>query len=648
VQPRGELTEALRILGIRHFVLAIHDASFPAALGEDSGRGTPYGQGGLAFARFAHSLGFDGIQLGPQGQTSRINPSPYDGTLFSRNILSLDLAGLVRHPQWGTLLIPEQWQAVMAANPRPDGRRVSYRPVFDAYYGALAQIHQQHSARLRRGEPTARALTRALAAFRRGHAWLHHDALYEALCTEHHHIHWRHWPQQGEAHLDRMLCCPLVGTEQAVAQRRAAIQRRHRAIMTRFELGQFLLHQQHQGWRESLQSCGMKIYGDVQVGMSPRDTWSRQSLLLQDYRLGAPPSRTNPEGQPWGHGVLDPAQYWNTTGEPGPALAFLSQRLNKMLAEFDGLRIDHPHGLVCPWVYRADDPSPLRAVRNGARLFAAPALDDHPALARYAIAQPEQLNLDPATARYADDWVRDLDAGQIARYATLFDTLIAQVRAQGRAVEDVLAEVLSTQPYPLACVLARHGLGRFRVTQKANLDDPDDVYRGENARPEDWIMVGNHDTPPLWRVAQGWQGTSAGEQQAWYLARRLRPHGGAESLARALMADPHKLVHAKFADLLIGPARQVMVFFTDLLGMEEIYNAPGTVSEDNWSLRVPPDYLERYVADTARGAALNIPCILALALGSRGAEIAGSQRDLIHRLVQRSRWTFAKEAISSY
>ena len=78
-------------------MLAIHDASFPAAEGEDSGRGTPYGRGGLAFAQFVRGLGFDGIQLGPQGQTSRINPSPYDGSLFSRNILSLDLAALVRH-----------------------------------------------------------------------------------------------------------------------------------------------------------------------------------------------------------------------------------------------------------------------------------------------------------------------------------------------------------------------------------------------------------------------------------------------------------------------------------------------------------------------------------------------------------------------
>ena len=62
---------ALRALGIERLVLAIHDVSFPSAAAEDVGRGSPYSSGGRAFLDFAASLGFDGIQLGPQGQTSR-------------------------------------------------------------------------------------------------------------------------------------------------------------------------------------------------------------------------------------------------------------------------------------------------------------------------------------------------------------------------------------------------------------------------------------------------------------------------------------------------------------------------------------------------------------------------------------------------
>jgi 4-alpha-glucanotransferase len=593
----------------------------------------------VAFARFVRALGFDGIQLGPQGQTSRINASPYDGSLFSRSILSLDLAALVGQRPWSGLMAPEHWHALVASNPRSDGKRVPYQHVFSGYCEALAQIHGRYFEDVGRRRPEALQLADRLAGFREANAWLRHDALYEALCAEHRHTHWRLWPQTGEARLDRSLCCPVPGTERNAARRRAAIRARHRDIIEGFELGQFLLDQQHRAWRESLARLGLRAYGDVQIGMSPRDTWSRQRLLLRDYRLGAPPSRTNPAGQPWGLGVLDPAQYLQPSGAPGPVLELLSQRLGKMLAEFDGLRIDHPHGLVCPWVYRADDPSPSHAVRHGARLFASPNLADHPELARYAIPRSDQLNPDPAVARHADDWVRHLDPWQIDRYAILFDALIDQVRAHGRNVQDVLAEVLSTQPYPLACVLARYGLGRFRVTQKADLTNPADVYRSENACPQDWVMVGNHDTAPLWRLAREWQGTPAGERQAWYLAHRLRPEGGAEPLARALMADPCKLAHAKFADLFLGPARQVLVFFTDLLGMEEAYNSPGVVSEENWTLRVPPDYRQRYAADIARGAALNIPCVLALALRGRGAVFTCTHRALIERLEQRAGWS---------
>src|SRR5262249_4337123 len=154
-------------------------------------------------------------------------------------------------------------------------------------------------------------------------------------------------------------------------------------------------------------------------------------------------------------------------------------RIDKAFAEYDGLRIDHPHGLVCPWVYRADAEDPALAVQEGARLHESPDLPDHPALARHAIARPAQL--DPAPRRYHDAWVRALEADQVARYALLFDAIAGAAGRHGRSMADLSCEVLSTMPLPLGRVLERHGLGRWRVAQKADLDDPADVYRAENA-----------------------------------------------------------------------------------------------------------------------------------------------------------------------
>lgn len=627
-QSGTAIREALRLLDKTDFLLAVHDACFPGIEGEDTGRGTPYGGGGRALARFARSLGFTGLQLGPQGQTSLINPSPYDGTLFSRNILSLDLKALVDQG----LLSQRTWQALVTGNPRPDGRRVPYAEVCAAYDLVPDEVYRSFTAARDAGVPDAVTLDKEMKELWQSARWLRDDALYEALSLEHGQLPWRQWPRDGEAALDRLLCAPPAGMAAACARRRQALEAKHARTLERYALLQLLLLRQHRAFQEQIQTLGLKIYGDVQVGFSLGDAWSLQSLLLNTYYMGAPPSRTNIEGQPWSYQVLDPAQFLNGDGSPGPVLGLIVERLGKMLAEFDGLRLDHPHGLVCPWVYRSDDPDPYHAVQNGARLFSSPDLADHPALARHAIVRPDQLNRE--RPRYADDWVRELDSAQEDRYALIMDTLMAQVPAHGRRTEDILCEVLSTEPLPLRQVRLRHGLGRFQVTQKADLDNPGDVYRSENAGPADWIMVGNHDTPTVWHLAKLWQGKDSGMKQARHLARRLRP-ADPDSLAAVLAADPRRLAHAKVAELFLSPARHVMIFFADLFGLEESYNVPGTVHEDNWTLRVPPGFARRYEEGKKRGEMLNLHAVLAMALRARPDIVCP---ELVARLEAEAGW----------
>lgn len=147
-------------------------------------------------------------------------------------------------------------------------------------------------------------------------------------------------------------------------------------------------------------------------------------------------------------------------------------------------------------------------------------------------------------------------------------------------------------------------------------------------------MVGNHDTQPIWRLARRWEQTGENRRQAEYLARRLQPDGNIDSLVRELTGDRCKLVQAKFADLFIGPARHVMIFFADLLGLEEIYNAPGTINDNNWTLRVPPDYARSYADACSKGTALNLPRVLSMALKQRGEEFSRAHAELISRLEQ--------------
>ena len=618
VSPPLSVKKALSLLGIDNLLLGIHDAALPSRAEEDIGRGSPYSHGAAEFFRFVRGLGFDGIQFGPQGLTSPGNPSPYDGTLFSRNPLSLAPLGLNRTGR--ALLEPEEVSGLIdkgtIGGERVDQDRATRnsRRIVNAVRGRSLQILTQEA------DAEEAAFGRDFAAFRRRNAeWLERDALYEVLQAHYGGRSWREWGNDAIAHLDRQLPAPSPGNEPRAQRRIRVLQREHAAAFTDYALVQFLLAEQHAALQARCRNLGLKLFGDFQVGFSARDAWAAQAFLLPDYLLGAPPSRTNQSGQPWNYPLLDPRHYSPARGEDGssgPATHFLRCRVDKLLDEFDGLRIDHPHGLICPWVYRAGQAEPVQAVQAGARLFASPDLVDHPELAEFAIVRPDQLKR--GVERHADDWVANLDSGQVAQYAVLFEVIMAAFRERGRGKNKLACEILSTQPYPLQRVMERYGLGRFRVTQKADLDKPGDVYRSENARPEDWLMLGNHDTPSIWQVARNWIERGQPRAQASYLAERLHiPHDRRLPWIERTAGDAGALVQAKFAELFLGPARNIMVFFTDLLGMAEVYNRPGSVSEDNWSLRVPGDYPGFYAGRLRKNLALNLPAALAMALQAR-------------------------------
>jgi 4-alpha-glucanotransferase len=619
------LREALSALGIRNFVLAVHDASQPAGA-DDLGRGTSNSEAAGELLQFAASLGFNGVQLGPQGQTSDINASPYDGTLFARNTMNIPLRSLVAQG----FVSEEEAQAALSAVPPSSRSRVAYEHAFKTYGALLEKAYGTFTRH--RDAASSRARTAAFSDFlTENQGWLRPAGLYPLLSGEHGVGDWQKWGGGLDFSLDQRLFGPASGEASAVGARLQALTQQHAQALEAFAFEQWLVHDAHDQLRARCRTWGLKLYGDLQVGFSPLDLWAHRATVLPGYRMGAPPSRTNLEGQPWNYAVLDPAQYSDGKGGLGPALRVVQLRMQKMLREYDGVRIDHPHGLICPWVYRTDDPDPLHAVQTGARLFDSPNVAGHEALARLAIARPEQLN--PTVARYADDWVASLEESQVAQYSALFDVVVEAAKDNGRSVEDLVCEVLSTQPYPLRRVLARYGLGRFRVTQKADLQTPTDVYRSENARPADWIMLGTHDTPPLWRLVPQWRAKGTHLAQASYLAERLGHTGtDGERFAQLLASDDRLLAHAKFADVLASPAHNVMVFFPDLFGMQDIYNAPGVVSPDNWMLRVPPNWREGYEKAARERSALNLPLALDWALQARGLPRNEAERALLVKL----------------
>lgn len=603
------LREALTHLGVDRFVLGIHDASFPSDDGADVGRGSPYSRRAHAFYGFASSLGFNGIQLGPQGITHRGSASPYEGTLFSRNPQSLPLPQLVRDGLLSQATVDE----LVSSRPEQAPERMPYAYVFSAYERITRELFDRY-----RAHAPDELRTDVQRYLSENAHWLLPDALYDCLCAEHGREYFRDWGHTEQGRFDERLFAPGPGEEALAHARLNALRTRCADAIEKHALVQLLLDRAHARTRERLRELGLLLYGDLQVGLSAQDDWAYQALFLRGYRMGAPPSRTNPDGQPWGYTVLDPEQYGSLSA-PGPALQFVRARARRMLDGFDGVRVDHPHGWIDPWVYSSTHPDALHAVQNGARLFSSPDLPDHLSLASFAIARPEQL--DRTRPRYADNWVTSLDPVQVERYALQIDTIVDEGKKRGLPPGALVCEILSTQPYPVAAVLKRHQLGRFRVTQKASLENPADVYRSENAEPQDWIMLGNHDTPTIWRVIDGWASRGELPKRAGYLAHRLSPPGApaqdVEAFSKRLEADRGLLANAQLADALSSRARNVFVFFADLFGMREVYNSPGTTGLDNWSLRAPSDFERSYEERAKNCEALDLPLALSMALRSR-------------------------------
>lgn len=595
------LREALRTLGIDRLALGVHESAFPAG-DLDCGHGSAHAAGDSMLS-FVRALGFDVLQLGPGGQVSDGIASPYDCTAFARNLLRLDAVALTADED--RLLSRDEVVAanasasasVRAERAEPARARIVLRRLVELAYSRFRRLRDE-----RPEHPAAQGLARFRAE---AHEWIERDALYEVLVA-------RSGGEDADR-LDPAMQSLFAADADAVARRRQIAHDAAESI-ERVVFAQWLLDRQALALLARARAHGLALFGDLQIGWSPRDRLLHREAFASGWLLGAPPSRTNRSGQAWGYPVLDPDQL-DDVGSP--ARRTFARQLHWLLRCHDGLRIDHPHGLVCPWIYREHAADPIAAVQQGTRAFASPDRED-PDLRRWAIAGVDDL--DRTLPRYADGWVRRLEPAQVGRYSRLFDAVLHAAAARGLGTRDLAVEVLSTCPTPLREVLRRHGLGRFVVTQKADPERSDDVYRTDRAGPQDWVMLGNHDTTPIYAVAARWLADGSATARATYLAGRLEPDPAERAAtARRFCASAGALVQAHLADLFLGPARNVFVYFTDLFGELEPFNRAGIVHEDNWRRRLPPDYRAEYRRRRLAGRALDLRQAVVLALRARGA-----------------------------
>ena len=604
------IRKALKALDKKNFVFIMHNGSFPAAEGENTGFGTINSNGGKAFINYIAGL-FDAIQMGPAGKTKSSDSSPYTGTIFSTNPLFVDLKELTTD-KWHKILSIETFNDIVENNPNKGKNKTSYSYILKKQAEALAEAYKNFV------KLNDKKLMKEFESYKlENDSWLDKDSLYEALSIEHGTDFWPNW----KSSTDKNLFNPKSNEEKIEFSKRIEeISKKYAKDIDEYKFIQFVLYKQNLETREYADSKNIKMIADRQVAFSDRDCWAYQSLFLEGWCLGCPPDYFSKDGQAWGFPVINPEKLYNADGSLGEAGILMKNLFKKMFKENPGgVRIDHIVGLIDPWVYKAGKkPMPEQ---GAGRLYSSP---EHPELKKYAIAKLEDL--DNTLTSDNEKRVKTLSKEQIKLYGRLIEKIvIAAAKEEGLTKDSIVCEDLGTLTNPVAAVMKEYELQGMKLTQFTVPTEPEDPYRCKNITPKSWAMIGTHDNQPLTLWAKKMVHTHEGYLHVKNLVEDLFAEApNKDEIIVKMTNDEEFLKETKLVELFACKAENIQIFFTDYFKMEQTYNTPGTSGDKNWSLRLPDNFESM--------STINLPLILKKAIIARGKTFANAHKELIEEL----------------
>jgi len=293
---------------------------------------------------------------------------------------------------------------------------------------------------------------------------------------------------------------------------------------------QFIADRQWAVARAHAHRAGVQLGGDM--AFSPaRDSaevWANQAMFDLERTVGAPPDSFNRRGQRWGL----PLPRWHAMRQDGFRL--WRTRARRAGAMFDLVRIDHVVGIYRTFSFGADP--------NADGSFS-------PTEERDQVAQGEEI-----------------------------------IRALREAVGEceIIAEDLGSVPQWVRDSLTRLGVPGYKVMQWESEEwgAPDERFKSPSTYPElSLATTGTHDTETL---TVWWREQPISERRKLCIA-----------LGIAGRANPRRdrldesALDAILETLYASPSRYVILPIQDLFGWNARINRPGTVSETNWTYRLP-------------------------------------------------------------
>jgi len=513
----------------------------------------------VPFSRWAVDAGLSLILLLPVNEAARGQNSPYFAlSAFAIDPVYVAPEAMLDFQQAGGVdaLGAEERERLAAVRRDPRVR-------WDAVRQLKRRAFQLAFERFLRAEwegKTERA--RALMAFAEEEkAWLADYALFVALHdAELGGKPWMDWPEELRKRDPSALA--------------AARQRYAREVLFQ-EWMQWVAEEQWHAARRAANGGGVHLGGDLpfMVAGDSADVWARGEDFRTDARVGVPPDAFSPTGQDWGF----PVYRWPEMKAAG--YPWIRERARRMADLYDLYRVDHVVGLYRTYFWPNDGTEP-----------------------RFVPAEePEQIENGEAVLRICTEGAQ------------------------------VVAEDLGVVPDFVRESLTELGIPGYRVQRwEKNWKEGGNAFRDPAGWPAlSLATTGTHDTESL----ADWFEALPAEERTQLLAlpqlAALRDRAGVlpgpavepppspapdaapaqppTALAGPLPFDDQVrdallgLIYSAGSDVTLLP-------FQDLLGARERVNLPGTVSDDNWTYRIPMDMValaaDRATRDRLRALAV--------------------------------------------
>ena len=340
---------------------------------------------------------------------------------------------------------------------------------------------------------------------------------------------------------------------------------------------QWICFRQWRAVRAHADRRGVKLMGDIPIGVSyySHDVFFHREQFDLDWCGGAPPEtmfRHDRFIQQWGQNWGIPLYRWDVMESGG--FNWWRQRIGKLTEIFHIFRIDHVLGFYRIYSF------PWRPQRNGEFLDLPP--DEARRLTGGSL---------PGWAPRPDDTAEHKEANRADGDKRL--KMVVEAAGEG----EVVAEDLGWVPDYVRPHLASLDIAGFRIPHW-DADHDGRVITGDRFPECSFATYATHDHDTLAAMWEAFRVNASGqvaglEHEAVEGARRnLRLLS--EFAGITPPADPSDWpaftdeIKWPLIDALLGcRSRYAALMITDLFGMTDRFNKPGTVGGENWRLRVP-------------------------------------------------------------